>query len=361
MRKRLWQFHSWLGLVAGLGLVVIGLTGSLLVFHDEIDVLLDPALVRVVPSPGGRLPATRLAASINHQLPGYEIAGWGIDHDDPAHADFLYIRRHGSAKWLVSSVNPYTGQILSSPHDGTSTFTGWLLELHYAFFGDHLGIFIVGLFGTLLCLLGVSGVWLYRCFWKHLFTLRWGRSTRILFSDIHKFIGITSVAFNLLLGFTGAWWNLSHIVEHWTTGGDDERPAPTVRLYSDTLDFDSILVDSTTRLPGFKVNYLDFPVEAGSPFTLYGQTPGSFLSGPYGSTVSYDAHTGEFRAASDLKQSGQWTRAVDAFTPLHYGTFGGLPVKILWSLGGLAPGLLAISGFLMWFHRRRRPPVPIKS
>ena len=47
MYRRLWQIHSWLGLVAGLGLIAIGLSGSLLVFHADIERWLNPELVAV--------------------------------------------------------------------------------------------------------------------------------------------------------------------------------------------------------------------------------------------------------------------------------------------------------------------------
>ena len=69
MRKRLWQLHSWLGLLAGLGLLVIGATGSMLVFRDELEALVDPALVRVVPpSPDtARLPLDTLFARVGDQ------------------------------------------------------------------------------------------------------------------------------------------------------------------------------------------------------------------------------------------------------------------------------------------------------
>jgi uncharacterized iron-regulated membrane protein len=42
--------------------------------------------------------------------------------------------------------------------------------------------------------------------------------------------------------------------------------------------------------------------------------------------------------------------------PLHFGNWGGLPVKVLWCLLGLAPGTLGATGFLMWWNRvlRRR-------
>lgn len=355
MRKRLWQLHSWLGLVAGLGLLVIGLTGSILMFHDELEVLINPGIVRVEPSAAGRLPAAELLAAANRQLPGHEVAGWLFrDADEARLADLLYVRRHGSAEWLVATLDPYTGKILASPRSGTATFTGWILELHYTFFGGHAGTLIVGFFGLMLFALGVTGVWLYREFWKHVFTLRWGRGARLLFSDLHKFIGITSVALNLILGFTGAYWNITHIAGHWIEGHDDEKPAPAARLYTEPLALDELLADSAARVPGFRGGYLSLPYEENMPLTFYGSVPGHFLQGPYGSTVSYDARTHAFTAATDIRQAGLWARFVDTFTPLHYGTFGGLPVKLLWTLGGLSPGALAVTGFVLWRLRKRR-------
>ncbi len=354
MRKRLWQFHSWLGLIAGLGLVVIGLTGGLLVFRAEIQTLLTPELVRAEPASTGRLSAAELLESANRQLPGHEVAGWVFHHDDPREADLLYVRKHGSPEWLVATLNPYTGDLLASPRAGTSTFTGWLLELHYTFLADHTGMFIAGLFAAGLFLLGATGIYLYRDFWRNLFTFRWGRSRRILFSDIHKFTGITTVAFNLLLGFTGAYWNLTHVVGEWIAGHDDDKPAPAIRLYAEPLNLDALIADTQQHIPGYRARFVSLPSEEGWPIIFYGQAPGHFLTGPYGSTVSYDPHTHVFKEAFDLRQAGTWALIADTFTPLHYGTFGGLPVKILWCLGGLTPGTLAITGFIMWRLRRRK-------
>lgn len=353
MRKRLWQFHSWLGLIAGLGLIVIGLTGSILMFHEEIEAVLNPELVRVEPTPAGRLPAADLLVSVNRQLPGHEVAGWLFHHDDPRHADFLYVRKHGSTEWLIATLNPYTGEVLASPRAGTETFSGWILELHYTFLADHTGTFVAGLLGLALFLLGLSGIYLYRAFWKNLLTFRLNASRRILFSDTHKFIGITSVAFNLILGFTGAWWNITHIAGHWVEDHEDDQPAPAARLYAEPLDLDALIADTTQRIPGYRAAYVSIPWAEGFLITFYGAAPGHFLTGPYGSTVSYDAQTHAFTEAHDLRQAGPWANIIDSFMPLHYGTFGGLPIKILWCLGGLTPGALAVTGFIMWRLRRR--------
>ncbi|MEH2180741.1 PepSY-associated TM helix domain-containing protein [Nostoc sp.] len=46
-------------------------------------------------------------------------------------------------------------------------------------------------------------------------------------------------------------------------------------------------------------------------------------------------------------------RILNSFTPLHYGTFGGLPTPILYVFVGLAPLILFITGFVMWWYRRK--------
>lgn len=51
MTKRLWQLHSWMGLIAGVGLLTIGLTGSILVFRQDVQALVNPRLLRVKPTP----------------------------------------------------------------------------------------------------------------------------------------------------------------------------------------------------------------------------------------------------------------------------------------------------------------------
>lgn len=364
MRKRLWLLHSWLGLVAGLGLLVIGLTGSLLVFHEELEALFNRELVRVEPASAGRLPLDTLLAHAQRQLPGHEVTGWLPQYDDPHLADLLYVIERGHNEWLVATLDPYTGQLLASPRLGTTTFTGWLLDLHYMFLADHFGLGLAGLFAVMLCALGVSGVWLYRDFWKNLLTLRWNRGARILFSDLHKFTGIASVAFNLILGFTGAYWNLTHLIGHWING-DPPQARIEQRLYPDTLSLDALARDSAERLPGFRGNFISLPSDPAAPAVIFWGTiePRGRFTSPYGSTITYDPATGAHTATSDLRTQGPWARFADSFTPLHYGTFGGLPVKILWCIGGLTPGLLGITGFLIWSRRRRAiprltPPAP---
>jgi uncharacterized iron-regulated membrane protein len=343
-----------MGLVAGLALLVIGVTGSLLVFAKELETVFNPAFMRVEQVQEKRLSMDLLLTSANRELPEYEVAGWLIRHDDPGLADVLYMIRHGTDEWRVGTLDPYTGKILATPREYTATLTGWLLELHYKFFADHAGMMATAVLAVLLCGLGVTGLWLYRDFWRNFVRLRWRASGRIFFSDLHKTVGISSVAFNLVLGFTGAYWNFTHVIGEWING-EHQQPKVVNRMYGDSISLENIIAEGERRIPGFRANFLSLPNEPGAPITLWGKVQSSNpLRGTYGSTVVFDAQSGAFKQANDVRKAGLWAQFVDMFEPVHYGNFGGWPVKILWCAGGLTPGVLAVSGFMIWWKRGRK-------
>lgn len=357
MTKRLWKIHSWLGLISGIALLVIGITGSLLVFRNELDLLVNPDYVRMDLAAGERKPLDELVTRVRATLPNHEVTGWLLPRETDL-ADLAYVTRHGENEPRIAFVNPRTGEIRGGTTKWNATLSGWLLELHYSFFADHAGVFIVGIFAVILCLLGLTGLWLYRDFWRNFFKLRWRASARIFFSDLHKTIGITSVAFNLILGFTGAYWNLPDAIGHFISG-EAEEPTVTRHFYSDTVSFDKLIAQATKKIPGFQPTYLSLPEDTNADIVVYGAATSNPFRSDYGSFVSFDAQTGALKTATDIRQSGWWAQTTDAFYPLHFGSFGGLPVKILWCLGGLAPGLLAVSGSVIWWKRRQRKSVSL--
>lgn len=195
---------------------------------------------------------------------------------------------------------------------------------------------------------------MYRRFWKNLLLLRWNLSARIFFSDLHKMVGISSVGFNLILGFTGAYWNLTHVGGHLLNGPDPEPPTISGQVFAETLSLDGLLEEARAKIPGFEWTYLSLPVKVDEPLVFYGRLSNQHpLRGEYGSSVTFNSQTGTFEGLIDIRTGSFWNQVTDAFMPLHYGTFGSLPVKILWSLGGLAPGTLAITGYILWWKRKR--------
>lgn len=350
MKKWVWRFHSWTGLLAGLGLIVVGLTGSLLVFHAEVDALLGQRELAITPS-AVRAPLDVVVAAALARHPDLDIFSW-YSNDDPRHADRLTGTLADTGKDISIDFDPGTGALLDgAKHE--NAFTEWLLSLHTSLLLGTPGVVFVGVLAALLVLSGLSGVYLYRGFWRRLFTLRWRASARIFCSDLHKAVGISSVVFNLVLGFTGAYWNLPAVSQLFAGTGSEAPPKKNV-LPPLPLPLESMIVTARKELPGFVPRGLRYPGGGDDFYNVRGGVPTAnpFVSG-WGDEVHFDPATGTVAKVLDLRQASAWTRFEDMMTPLHYGTFGGLPIKILWVLGGLTPGVLAISGVVIWSSRRR--------
>lgn len=354
--KTIWKIHSWLGLIAGIPLLVIALTGSLLVFKNELNAWLIPEQARVEPSPDGPLSLVDRLAALQVGLPSHEVTGWSLGQG-PRDADFVYVMAYGHNEWLHVYQNPYTGEILSEPAPLNAQFMEWLLDLHYTLLADHVGMAICGLLAILLCLLGVTGFYIYRKFWKNLLSFRWRTSLRQLSGNLHKRVGVLSAPILLILGVTGAWWNIDHVlheIEHHAEE-DEGHEAYKIRerLYATNLPLDNLAQQARATIPDYKINYIGFPWEPGVNIIFWGSFTGqSSLRSQHHSTVAFDANAGTYVNYSRIDDASTWKQVHDAFEPLHYGTAGGLFTRILWCVCGFAPGFLALSGcFIRWKRR----------
>ncbi|WP_115720264.1 PepSY-associated TM helix domain-containing protein [Gallaecimonas mangrovi] len=351
MRKTLFRLHSWLALFALLPLILMSVSGSILVFKNELDGLLRPAEVTLTAGASAtRLPLESLAADINRQWPSYELGAWEL-FDDKHSADRVYLIRRHSSDWFKLYLDPYQGRLLSGPLPVNHHFTDWLSEFHYQFLLAETGMVLGAVYGAILLFLGLSGLVLYRQFYTRLFTLRWGKDLRLALSDTHKLVGTLASPVLLVLAFTGLWWNIeyaAHEFEH------TDLPV-SQRLYNDQLPLEQLRQQAEKRVSGFKATYLLLPYEQGMAISFYGAVPSANpLLSDYASGVSFDAQSGAFQSQWDIRQMGLGGQILDSYRLLHFGSFGGLLSKLLWSLVGLMPLLLAATGSYLWWHRRSK-------
>lgn len=356
--KTIWKIHSWVGLICGIALLVIGLSGSILVFHQEIETKLRPDWVTVEKiKESGRLPLEQLVSTVETRFPDYWVRGW-LPRYSSKFRDQAFLKHRGSDNdWYMLHVDPYNGESAPRPLAYPETIYGWFVELHYTFFADQIGLAFVAFFGLGFLLLGLSGFYLYRDFWKSLFRLRWKRSARIFFSDLHKMIGILAMPINLILGVTGVYWNTTHLMLEVMSEIKGEEHDPLEHPYPGgiTKQLPLLIENAQAHWSDFELNYLYFPIEGNGKIRFYGQTPSTNpLRSPYGSWIQLDVESGEIETSSDLRTANIWRKITDAFEPLHFGDFGGITTKIIWCITGLTPSILFISGFIMWWKRSRK-------
>ncbi|MCZ4336828.1 PepSY-associated TM helix domain-containing protein [Shewanella colwelliana] len=355
MRKRLFKWHSYSALIAMLPLMLISITGSILVFKVELDSWLRPEHMQVnVASHAPRMTLDTLMHATLNANSEFELGGWEL-FDDKQRSDAAYLIQRGTDDWYKVYINQYSAELLSAPEPMGHYLTDWLLELHYSFLWHVKGATIGFVSALIMLFLGGSGVILYRKFWRKLFTLRLHAAKRVLFSDLHKFVGIVSSPVLIIVSFTGAYWNIAGILHEIDEHGDGEHYLISAPLYRPDISFEALRQQASLEIDSFQAGYLAMPHEPDRDITFYGQVQSSNpLHSEYASVVSFDKTNGLMIQKQDIRDAGWLTVFLDSFRKLHFGYFGGLLTRILWCLLGLMPLLLALTGgYLYWFRRRQ--------
>jgi uncharacterized iron-regulated membrane protein len=185
VRRAFLLAHQWVGLAAAAFLVVIAVSGSALVFENEIDRALNPAL-SYVPNPDGRLrplPLEELVARLNAERPDDPVGGVRIaDRSDQAYEFSSRLRRS-------TFVDPYLGRVLGS-RDREKSLARWLHLLHTRFNAGDIGEQMVGWFSVAMLGLATSGLVLW---WpRKIAALRSSSSWKRLNFDLHNVLGVYS-------------------------------------------------------------------------------------------------------------------------------------------------------------------------
>ncbi|WP_061250000.1 PepSY-associated TM helix domain-containing protein [Leptospira alstonii] len=352
-RKRLYKLHTILGICSGLFLVVIGLSGSFLVFGFEIDRLLNPKQWCVV-NGKERLSIDTLREKLNQTLPTHALAGWLFSEEQNRPDQvWLHFLDSNQRKESVILLNPYTGEILGTlAEDRSDSFYGWMLKLHYSLFMGNFGYFLTGILGIVFVFQGISGMILYRSIWQNLFRLRTNQSFRTYFSDLHKMVGVFTLVFNMALGATGAWWNAQFISGLWVNGFAEEKKVG--KFFNESVSMDLLLRDAESQIHGFRLGFISFPHHhEKDPIQFYGteQEQSPFRS-RFGSYFVFDSESGKRLKVFNLSNENLFYGILDSFRPIHFGTFGGIVTKILWVILGLAPGVLLLSGMGIFISKR---------
>lgn len=357
LRHLTFTLHRYIGLAVGLLLIIIGLTGSLLVFQKEIDgFLLERQFGQVI--------AQRQRVSVESVFNTVKAAY--ANQPDLKFNSINTLPENNTYRVRLSStndqrtdvfVNPYTGTIIGE-RNWDSTLIGVTFKLHYKLLADRVGEIIVGIVALLLFILCITGLILWPG-WRRLISgfkiKRFAHPKRLNF-DIHKVAGIVTVVFLALIAFTGFCWNFSDLTYPaiYAVTLTAKPPEPTSKFLAgkSPLGFSEILQTADAALPGAVTTYISLPIKPEDAFSIYKKFPQEVNE--YGDSAVYlDQYSGEVLQVQNGRELPLGDRVLNSFAPLHYGTFWGLPTRILYVFVGLSPTILFITGYVMWRYRYR--------
>ncbi|UCV00152.1 PepSY-associated TM helix domain-containing protein [Acidovorax radicis] len=354
--NRLFVLHSWAGIVTGLLLFIVCFSGAVVVFKNEIDLWANPSLAQL---PRSEQPASLdvVLAQLQARYPGATVETIALpDAINPSY--FAFVRERGAPAHTRTKValRSDTGAVVG-PVD--SQLGQYLRMLHvFLFFGPR---WIVGFLGAAMLVLIITGIVIHRKILAELFTQRWGRSFRVVMSDLHKSAGIWGLGFHILIATTGAWMGLAPLFEQgykYTTSpagvttpklsrkAEAAEPAPMQSL-------DALYATAQQAVPGLEARYVSLrrwgtgTAEAGFTGNLRGHLAST-------ARVDINAATGVPQKVHDPRTAGFWSLVNGLMEPLHFGDFGGLALKWLYFLLGMTPAFLSISGTLIWLDARQQ-------
>jgi uncharacterized iron-regulated membrane protein len=357
---RRWSFvHKWTSLICTAFLLWLCVTGLPLVFHHEIDHLLHEE-VEPADLPAGTPHADldRVVAVGGERLPDHFIQFVIWDRDEPN----IILLSMGKAPDSdpqynrLLRVDARTGQFLDEMNF-RSRLTYIFLRLHTDLYADLPGKLFLGFMGLLFVVAIVSGVVVYGPSMRKLDfgEVRRHRLPTIKWLDLHNLLGIVLTMWMLVVGFTGVintWADL--VIKIWQYGQLSEMVGPHKDRSrpAQLSSAQAALQTARVRLPDMTPSFIAYPGSLFSSKSHYGV----FLRGDTPVTsrllkpVLVDAADGAFADSRDLPW---YVSTLLISQPLHFGDYGGMPLKIIWAVLDILTVVILASGLYLWLKRRR--------
>ena len=359
------QVHKWTSLVCTLFLLMLCITGLPLIFHEEIDSIgADPASQVTGIAASRDAPELRsLDSMLKTALatrPG-EVPLYMAFYDDrPLMTVTTGARPDVPASGMkTQTFNRLTGTLVPEGEGGGHAVTEFLLQLHIDMFLGLKGELFLGVMGLIFFVAIVSGVVLYAPFMRKLDfgTLRTARSRRVKWLDYHNLVGVVALAWMTVVGLTGV---INAFVTPITTVWQANELADMTRGYAGRAalppsrygSVDAAMATARRAIPGMNPQFIAFPggsFSSGHHYAVFfqGATP---LTENLLTTALVDAATGQL---TDARPMPWYFKALSLSRPLHFGDYGGLPLKLLWAVLDVFTIVVLVSGLYLWIARVR--------
>ncbi|VVD74048.1 PepSY domain-containing protein [Pandoraea nosoerga] len=378
MMKRLWfQLHWFFGITAGLVLAVVGLTGALLSYDDELTRALSPGVMTVPVRDTAPLPVAELVARVHEAAPERRILLMTLTRS-PEDAVGVRLSTGDGPRGETYFVDPYTGQMLGrSKADVVFRF---IMDVHRFLTIDGIGKQITAAATLLLFLLALSGLYLrwprrvgnWRA-WLHIDVKKRGRP---FLWNLHAVIGTVVLVPYLLSAVTGLYWSYdwwrgmlftiagveqpvrnrpAQAPKGGKNGARDEgRKAVLSDLGSTSIGDMRVVWDSfSARVPNYTKVYLRPSQKPGGPLQVTWLDDTAPHERAF-SRMDVVPASGEIRNEERYGEKTLGARLMTSIYALHRGSFFGQAGIIIMMLSSLMMPVFFVTGWMLYLDRRKK-------
>lgn len=356
--------HLWLGLISGLIVCFVSITGCMLVFEEDIKAWLQPYR-NAVAAPGTPvLPPSRLVAAAEKVMPG--MTARSVVYKTPGGA--AEVSFHSDT---VVYVNPYTAVVTGlADHED---FFHEVAEGHTSLWlPPKIGRAVV-LYSTLIfALLLITGIILWwpkkwnRHNIRNSFSIMWKAKFKRVNYDLHNVLGFYTLPVALVMALSGIFMGLGWFSQsvYWIASGGKSMPVYYQPPSDTTLTATTHPLKVIDQIWGRAVNELadnkstamivGIPDSKDESVYVYTNTEGP----------RYQVHYFDQVSGAKLKGTGvDVTRYQDANGgdqvrrlnySLHVGSIWGIPSKIIYFIASLVAASLPVTGFYVWWGKRKK-------
>lgn len=356
IRRILLKTHLYLALATAPVLVVLGLTGSVMAFENDIPHWLHPSLFYVRPRPT-TLPEQDLIQHVEQQ---FALPVQSAQILNGANLARVFQLPGG---WSVF-VDPYDATILGARHGGfrSDRWIQYIHQIHLRLVPDPAamprvaaaGKLVVSYVGLVLCLLVPTGSVL---FWRtRRLTVRWRGSWFKACFDLHHVVGAGAAAFLLIAAVTGVLigFPFGERLIYSATASTSPRPLPPPRSTPDgartPLSIDDAIAIARAALPGASATGYSMPRQPTGVFVISLRVPAETSLAVH-SSVAIDQYSGAVLQKRDFRTDSSGYYWIRFNRSLHTGDIWGTATHVLVAAVSLLLVVMVLTGLAIWWRK----------
>lgn len=399
------DIHLYLSLAAGLVIALVCLTGAILVFEKEMQQSIYPERY-TVEATGQPVSLAQMVANFNATVPGAKATGVKIYTDPGRTVELTYPtdkkdkkgegkgEKTGQAEEKRSAsgekgkgekggkgkkggkgekgkggkgnnsqafMNPYTGELISLyTHRNSFFYTAF--ATHRWLLNEDIGKVIVGVSTIFFLFILLTGIILWwpknKKILKQRLTLKFDGSWKRINHDLHIVIGFYTAIFLFAFAFTGLAWSFKWFNEgiYLVTGSESKPPEPPVSNVTEgakPISFDQAYAIARQELPDVEFYSISLPKEPEDAISV-NVLPKNAVHERANTQLFLDQYSGKVLQTVRFEDKNLGQRVRATFYPVHVGSIGGLPGRIIAFISCVAGFTFPITGIIMWLNRLQK-------
>jgi len=364
------SIHLWVGVLSGLVVIILGLTGCVLTFVDEIRPLVYRDRMEVASTKETQL-SLQIMLQNARNIWGKNKPVSALEIQNSPNKTFhfrAYQEDSNEGIWYWNEkkyyeslfMDPYTGKLVFHEQSEFEFFRV-ILYLHWSLlFKTDLGQPVVGIATLLYLILLLTGIYLW---WpknkkarRVRFWFRWKADTgnKRKNYDLHSILGFYSLSVGIVIALTGlvfAFPWFSNGVQRLLNIRTQVETSPVINTEQEIpieKPLDNILADVKKKYPDATAYHFYFPRGGSSVVTILARYESIFKT----TQAQYNVISGRLIQASTYEGKDGREKLRDINYGIHTGSILGLPSKILVFLISLVSASLPITGFLIWYNKK---------